>query len=123
MILEMSTREVEPDITVVELRGRLMLGDQLTTIEHSIRKELESGCRKLVLDLCGLEFIDSAGLGMLVMSAGSMEEIGGRMCVATANARIAHLFEVTQLDRLVALHIDAESACRSLVSSGTATAS
>jgi anti-sigma B factor antagonist len=123
MILEMSTRQVEPDITVFELRGRLMLGDQLTAIEQSIRKELESGCRKLVLDLCGLEFIDSAGLGMLVMSAGAMEETGGRMCVATANARIVHLFEVTQLDRVVALHIDAESACRSLVSSGTATAS
>src|SRR5580704_9042612 len=122
MVLELSTRHVEPDITVFELRGRLTLGDRLTEIEHSIRTELESGGRKLVLDLCGLEFIDSAGLGMLVMCAGVMEQTGGRMCVATANARIVHLFEVTQLERVVALHADAESACASLGASGTAAA-
>jgi anti-sigma B factor antagonist len=122
MILELSKRHVEPDITVFELRGRLALGNRLTEIEHSIKTDLHSGCRKLVLDLGGLEFIDSAGLGMLVMCAGAMEETGGRMCVATANPRIVHVFEITHLERVVALHADAESACTSLGSSGTATA-
>ena len=51
---------------------------------------------------------------MLVMCAGVMEQTGGRMCVAAGNARIVHLFEVTQLERVVALHADAESACQAL---------
>jgi anti-sigma B factor antagonist len=122
MLLELTTRHVEPDITVFELHGRLTLGTRLTEIEHSIKTELQSGCRKLVLDLGGLEFIDSAGLGMLVMCAGAMEEAGGRMCVATAHPRILHVFEITHLERMVAVHADAESACQSLGANGTAAA-
>jgi anti-sigma B factor antagonist len=122
MLLELSTRQVEPGITVFEFRGRLTLGNRLTEIEHSIKAELQSGCRKLVLDLGGLEFIDSAGLGMLVMCAGAMEQTGGRMCVTTTHPRILHLFEITHLERVVALHADAETACRSLGATGTAAA-
>jgi anti-sigma B factor antagonist len=122
MILDLSTRRVEPDITVFEMRGRLTLGDRLTEIEDSIKTDLQTGCRKLVLDMGGLEFIDSAGLGMLVMCAGAMQENGGRMCVVTANPRILHLLEVTQLEGMVGLHADAESACQSLGASGTAAA-
>lgn len=122
MILDQSTRHVEPDITVFELRGRLALGNRLTEIEHSIKTALQSGCRKLLLDLGGLDFIDSAGLGMLVMCAGLMEQTGGRMCVATSNPRIIQIFEITHLERVVALHPDVESACQSLGASGTAAA-
>lgn len=122
MILDLSTRHVEPDVFVFELAGRLTLGNRLTEIEHSIRTAIENGCRKLVLDLGRLDFIDSAGVGMLVMCAGAMGQTGGRMCVAAANPRIVHLFEVTHLERVVALHADAESACQSLGATGTAAA-
>jgi anti-sigma B factor antagonist len=123
MILELSTRHVEPDIAVFELRGRLSLGNRLSEIEHSIKSQLHSGCRKLVLDLSALDFIDSAGLGLLVMCAGTMEQNGGRMCVATANPRILQIFEITHLERVVAVHADAESACQSLRAGGTTAAS
>jgi anti-sigma B factor antagonist len=122
MILDLSQRHVEPDITVFELRGRLALGNRLSEVEHSIRTELESGCRKLVLDLGGLDFIDSAGLGLLVMCAGLMDQTGGRMCVATGNPRIIELFEITHLERVVNLCADTASACESVGASGTATA-
>ncbi len=122
MILDLSQRHVEPDITLFELRGRLALGNRLSEVEHSIRTELQAGCRKLVLDLGGLEFIDSAGLGLLVMCAGLMEQTGGRMCVATGNPRIVHVFEITHLERVVDLHGDAASACESLGATGTAAA-
>jgi anti-sigma B factor antagonist len=123
MILDLSTQHVDPDITVFELRGRLTLGNRLTEIEHTIKNAIQSGCAKLVLDLSRLDFIDSAGVGTLVMCAAAMEQSGGRMCVATGNSRIVHVFEVTHLERVVALHADAESACQSLGASGTAAAS
>lgn len=126
MILEVATRSVEPGITVFEFTGRLSLGNRLTEIEHTIKSEIQQGCGKLVLDLSKLESIDSAGVGLLVMCAGAMEQAGGRMCVAasvTGNSpRVAQVFEVTHLERVVALHPDAESACRSLGATGTAAA-
>jgi len=121
MILDLTTRTVEPDITVFELAGRLTLGNRLTEIEHTIKTAVQLGCRKMVLDLSRLDFIDSAGLGMLVMCAGTMEQQGGRMCAASSSPRVTQVFEVTHLERVVSLHPDAESACRSLAA-GTATA-
>lgn len=114
MILDVATRGVAPDITVFELKGRLALGNRLTEAEHLIKSAIAGGCRKLVLDLDGLEFIDSAGVGLLVMCAGAMEQAGGRLCVTSGNRKIAHVFEITHLERVVTLHPNAESACQSL---------
>lgn len=122
MLVDLTIRTVEPEITVFELSGRLTLGNRLTQIEHAIKTAIESGCRKLVLDMDKLDFIDSAGLGMLVMCAGAMEHAGGRMCVASSSPRIEQIFEITHLQRVVALQPTAEAACRSL-GSGSAAAS
>jgi anti-sigma B factor antagonist len=122
MILDVTTRAVPPDITVFELKGRLTLGNRLTEAEHAIKSEIGAGCRKMVLDLGQLDFIDSAGLGLLVMCAGAMEREGGRLCVASSNVHVVHVFEITHLERVMALHPDAQSACQSL-GAGTAAAS
>ncbi len=114
MILEVTTRSVAPDITVFELKGRLALGNLLTQTEHSVRSAIDGGCRKLVVDLSRLDSVDSAGLGLLVMCAGAMEQSGGRMCVVSGSPRVAQVLAITHLERVVAVHPDAESACRSL---------
>lgn len=120
MILDCTTRAAEPDITIFELKGRLTLGTRLTEIEWAIRTAIQGGCRKLVLDLEHLDFIDSAGLGMLVMCAGLMSQCQGRLCVAAATPRVAQVFEVTNLELMVALHPTADSACRSLAEDAAA---
>lgn len=120
MILDFKTRTVDPDIAVFALIGRLTLGNRLTEIEHAIKSSMHGGCRKMVIDLENLEFIDSAGLGMLVMCAGSMAQTGGRLCLAAASPRVAQVFEITNLERVVALHPTAESACQSLAEGAAA---
>jgi anti-sigma B factor antagonist len=86
MITETRTLHVAPDITVVEISGRLNLGNSLLSIETSIRRLVEQGARKLVVDLTGLNYIDSSGIGMLVTSSGQLEQSGGRMRIAGRTA-------------------------------------
>jgi len=54
LVTETKTRRIEPDITVVEISEHLNLGNILVSIETSIKRLIEDGVRKLVIDLGGL---------------------------------------------------------------------
>jgi anti-sigma B factor antagonist len=79
VIPNFQTRAVDPDITVVELSGRLNLGNTLQSIESALHKLIADGARKLVIDLAQLTYIDSAGMGMLIGCNGRIEQAGGSL--------------------------------------------
>ena len=106
------TRKVEPDLTVVELSGHLNLGNELMSLENAVKRMIDEGARKLVIDVTRLEYIDSAGIGMLVACNGQMDRAGGRMRVAGAQGTVAKSFEVVHMDRITSLDADVEAACR-----------
>jgi anti-anti-sigma factor len=116
----LNIRVVPPATTVVEISGRLTLGNALTYAETSIKRLIGDGSRKVVIDLAGLTSIDSAGVGMLISCGGEMEQAGGALRVAGAQGAVAKTFEIVHMNRIVALDADVESACRNLP--GTASA-
>jgi anti-sigma B factor antagonist len=102
------------DVTVVELSGRLHLGNSLTYAENAINRLIDGGTRKLVIDLARLDYIDSSGLGMLIFCGGHMEQSGGRMRVAGAGGSVARVFEIANASRVLQFDADLESACSNL---------
>lgn len=117
MITETKTRMVEPEVTVLEISGRLNLGNSLQSIETSIRRLIAEGVRKLVVDLSGLNYIDSSGIGLLVSSSGHMEQSGGQMRIAGAHGTVARALDVAHVERITPLDLDVESARRHLAES------
>ena len=107
-------RQVEPDVTVVELTGHLNLGNELMTLEVAVKRLFQEGARKLVIDVTRLEYIDSAGIGMLVACNGQMDRAGGKMRVAGAQGTVAKSFDVVHMDRIMSLDADVDTACRNL---------
>ena len=107
-------RQVEPNLTVVELSGHLNLGNELMTLESTVRRLIEDGARKLVIDVTKLDYIDSAGIGMLVGCNGQMDRAGGKMRVAGAHGTVAKAFEVVHMDRIMALDADVDTAIQNL---------
>jgi anti-anti-sigma factor len=106
MIIGTKTRRVEPDITVVEISGHLNHGNNLIEIERLMRKLVDDGVRKLAIDLANLNFIDSAGIGMLVGTNGHMDTAGGKVRVAGAKGPVAKVFEVVHMQKIVPLDPD-----------------
>jgi anti-sigma B factor antagonist len=102
------------DVTVVELSGRLHLGNSLTYAENAINRLIEGGTRKLAIDLAQLDYIDSSGLGMLIFCGGRMEQSGGRMRIAGASGTVARVFEIAHASRILQFDADLASACRNL---------
>jgi anti-anti-sigma factor len=117
MITQTSTRTVEPDITVVTITGRLSLGNTLITIEDSIKKLIQDGVRKLVIDLTELAGTDSSGIGLFVLCAGEMQKSGGAMRIAGAHDSVMKVFEIVHLNRVTPIDADVETACRHLAAS------
>lgn len=107
------------DVTVVEMSGRLSLGNSLTYAENAINRLIDGGTRKLVIDLTQLNHIDSSGLGMLIFCGGRMEQSGGQMRVAGANETVTRVFEIAHANRVLQLDTDLESACRNLSAQGS----
>jgi anti-sigma B factor antagonist len=114
MITETKTRRIEPDITVLEIAGRLNLGNTLLTIENAAKRLIDEGSRRLIVDLSGLNAIDSSGIGMLVSCYAHMEQAGGHLRVAGAHDAVLKVFETVHLSRIVPMHIDVQSACGDL---------
>jgi anti-sigma B factor antagonist len=102
------------DVTVVEMSGRLHLGNSLSYAENAINRLIDDGTRKLVIDLARLDYTDSSGLGMLIYCSGRMEQSGGRMRIAGAGGAVARVFEVAQASRILHFDADVASACRNL---------
>jgi anti-sigma B factor antagonist len=112
---------VEPDITVVEISGRLNLGNLLQSVERAIQGLIDDGVRKLAIDVTRLNSIDSAGIGMLISCGGQMDQLGGQVRLVGAHGSVAAVFEMVHIHRIIPLDADLAVACGSF-SSGAGTA-
>ena len=94
-----------PDATVFHLKGRL---DASTSdeFEEQVLSSLEQGIRYLVLDFAELEYINSAGLRVLVMSHQRLNPHGGRVMVCGTRDYIAEIFNISGYDRVFAMYPD-----------------
>jgi anti-anti-sigma factor len=83
------------------------------SLETAIKRMIAEGARKLVIDLAGLNHIDSAGIGMLMMSNAEMEKNGGQLRIAGPAGLVAKSFGLVHMHRVVVIETDVESACLS----------
>lgn len=85
------------DVTVLDLKGRLRVGGNAVALHKSIRSLLVEKKTKIVLNLAGVEFIDSCGLGELVASQISVENKGGEIKLVSPTETLSELLKVTRL--------------------------
>lgn len=118
MIVYVKTRELSPDITAMAFTGRLVLDSQLKDVEDAIREHIMQGQRKLVLDFSGLNYMDSAGIGVIAVCIGLMERVGGKLAVVGAAGQVKQLLELTHLNLSVGTYPDLASAHSALLGAG-----
>ncbi len=102
MKLDLETRAID-DVTVLFCRGRFTYRDEAAAFSQKIA-ELLPQARQIVVELSGLEIIDSAGLGELVVVHMWIRASGCALKLAGANARIRQLLELTNLLSVFDVH-------------------
>jgi anti-sigma B factor antagonist len=96
MSLEIQQHERE-GITVLEMKGRITLGKEATAMREKVAELVAAGTRNLVFNLAGVDYIDSTGLGALVMCATTVRKAGGNVKLVNLNRRNIELLVMTRL--------------------------
>jgi anti-sigma B factor antagonist len=82
MDLKLTTRRADR-VVILDLAGRITSGDALTALRQSIRDEVANGHNRILLNLKDVSYIDSSGLGELVMALGTVTQTICAACGAT----------------------------------------
>lgn len=112
MPLKLTTR-TSGDVTVIELFGRLTLGDGPPALRELLREVTSGGSRKIVLNLKDVSFVDSSGLGELVASHVNAKHNGGSLKMVAVPTRLQDLFQMTGIYRVLDIHDDEPDAISS----------
>ena len=95
MSLKVETRQVD-GITVVSCEGRIVLGDEAAGLRETLKRALGSS-RQVVLNLAGVSYIDSSGLGTLVGVYSSARAAGADIKLGGLGERLRDVLQVTKL--------------------------
>jgi len=96
MSLDIQRRERE-GIVILDLGGRITVGDEAHALREALRSLAAEGVRNLILDLEAVEYIDSTGLGALVMCFTSLRNLNGKLKLENLNRRNIELLVFTKL--------------------------
>jgi anti-sigma B factor antagonist len=110
MILDAEIERVNPTTAVVRLAGRMTLGTRLREVESRISDLVDHGVQKIIVDLSGIEFADSAGLGLIMFLYGKMKTAGGELRLVTPGPRLLELFTLTRTDSILTIDPDLATA-------------
>ena len=103
MGFQISTRELDR-IMVVDVVGRLTLSDSRTQLRDLIHVSAGNGHKKFLLNLAGVEFIDSDGMGELVRCYSFIRQSGGEMKLVHVNKKVQDLLQLTRLNTLFEIY-------------------
>jgi len=97
MALKVARREQE-GILVLQLKGCLTFGQEDSLLNEEIRRALGSGKTRLVIDLGGVDKIDSAGLGTLLYARAELRRAGGGLTLANLHPAHMEVFLIAKLE-------------------------
>jgi anti-sigma B factor antagonist len=112
MALEIHQRERE-GVTIIDLKGRVTVGSEAGALREQISQDVAAGIRMLVLNLADVDYIDSTGLGALVMTATTLRRSGGNVKLLHLNRRNIILLVMTKLATVFEIFNDEQDAVNS----------
>jgi anti-sigma B factor antagonist len=112
MHLEIKQRERE-GIVLFDLKGRIIAGDEVGALRTAIEAIPQDGGPKVILNLHGVDYIDSSGLGTMVMCQMRLKKVSGVAKLAYLNRRNLELLLLTKIDTIFEVFDDETEAVNS----------
>ena len=92
--------KIEGNVAVLSLSGKMMGGPETTALHDHIRGLMNDGIKKVVIDLGGVKWINSSGLGVLMAAMTTLKNAEGQMKLANVTEKVESLLMITQLMRI-----------------------
>jgi anti-sigma B factor antagonist len=85
------------DVTIMDLEGEVRIGDSATALRGAIRSLVAAGNNKLLLNLKGVRYIDSSGIGELIANYTTVGRSGGQLKLLNLTEKVQDLLVITKL--------------------------
>jgi len=108
----MRKRERE-GILILDLDGRIIVGEESSKLRETLRELTAGGAANVILNLRGVDYIDSTGLGALVVCFTSLRKAGGKMTLLNVSRRNIELLVFTKLATVFEIFNDEQQAVNS----------
>jgi anti-sigma B factor antagonist len=112
MNLDIQKREKE-GVTILDLKGRLIVGEPSVRLREKLGEQTAQGVRKVILNMDGVEYIDSTGLGSMVICYTSLQKAGGTMKLLNLTRRNIELLVLTKLSTVFEIFAGEQDAVNS----------
>ena len=99
MSIDFSSRQSD-GITIVDLSGRITLGEGSATLKDTVHDLLSKGLKRIVLNLGEVNYVDSSGIGALVSALTAAKNQGGQLKLLNVTKRVHDLLQITKLHTL-----------------------
>jgi anti-anti-sigma factor len=100
MAMELAKR-VSGDVTIIDIRGRCTLGEETERLDRDLKKVIDAGCRKLLLNLTELSQIDSTGVSTIVATYVSLRRLKGEVKLLHPTGRVQTVLAITHLLQVI----------------------
>jgi anti-sigma B factor antagonist len=110
--MKASTRQVD-GITIIDLSGRITLGEGSVVLRDTIRDSVGQGVKKILLNLGDVTYIDSSGIGELVSAYTTVRNQGGELKLLNLTKKVHDLLQITKLYTVFDVRDDEAGAIRS----------
>lgn len=105
-----STINDHGEVKILELTGKITIGEGDVQLRALVDQVLDSGARKIILDMEGIKYIDSSGIGELVSCYTTIKNRGGAMRLARLNSKLYSLLQLTALVTVFDIYDSVEDA-------------
>ena len=94
--MKINTRTIG-DIQILDWSGKITLGEGTMSVRNAVRDLLQSGGKKIILNLADVNYIDSSGIGELVSTYTTVTSSGGQLKLLNLTKKIHELLAITKL--------------------------
>ena len=112
MALRIEPREVA-HVTVLDVKGRIVLGDEIGDLRDAVRGLVAEGKKKIILNLADVDYIDSSGVGELVGCFTTVRNAGGELKLLKLSQKVQDVLYVTKLYTVFDIREDEFTAVKS----------
>jgi anti-anti-sigma factor len=112
-MMTIEQRTMEPGVTVLQVQGRISMGRDSQELEWKIDDLLKAQATRVIFDLAGVNYVDSTGIGIIVMCAGKLKDSGGNLRISGAAGNVAHTLELCRVTDIVPIFSTLEQAASS----------
>jgi anti-sigma B factor antagonist len=108
-------------VTILDIKGRIVMGAESAAVRDVIANLISQGNKQILLNLAGVDYVDSMGIGSLVSAFTSLRKQGGELKLLNVNDKVTDVMQITKLYTVFDIATDETAAVKSFGPSAAAT--